>query len=502
MIDSIVQQTYPYWELCIAEGGSKDNQIRKILTDYAEKDQRIRIKFLESNLGIAANSNAALTLATGDFITFLDHDDILPRNALFEVIKAIHSNPDADIFYSDEDKISYDGKKRFDPHFKPDWSPETLHSYNYLCHLTVCRRDLIEQVGGFRDGFDGSQDYDLYLRMVRQARLIVHIPQILYHWRAHESSVAFTAGAKQYAYNAGKQALKDSLSLEPFEAIVSDGLVTGTYRVSYKIQGNPSIAIIIPTKDKVDILQRCVESIIQKTDYPFYHLVIVDNGSKEQKTVDYYQTLASQKNISILSYNRPFNFSAINNYAVSKICHTYQFLLFLNNDIEVITPGWLTEMLGHAQRPEIGAVGAKLYYPNNTIQHAGVIVGIGGIAGHAHKYAPRNSSGYFSRAQITQNVSAVTGACLLTRREIFNVIGGFDEQLSHAFNDVDLCLKILQSGFRIVFTPYAELYHHESISRGYEDSPEKYIRFKKEIQLFMERWKDFLKKEILITIRI
>lgn len=494
MIDSVLNQTYQRWQLCITDGGSNDGQVGATLHSYVEKDERICVRILGENLGIAGNSNAALSLATGEFVCFLDHDDLLSSNALYEAVRAIHENPDADLLYSDEDKITHDGKKRYDPHFKPDWSPDTFCSYNYLCHLTVCRRELITRIGGFREGFDGAQDYDLFLRAAKQARLIVHIPKILYHWRSHESSTAFASQAKQYAFDAGKRALEDALSGERFSAVVSPGLSMGAYRVSYVVLDQPTVALIIPTKDKADVLQRCIESVFRKTEYPHYHVVIVDNGSVDRETFAYYQTLSDKKNIALLSYDKPFNFSSINNYAVRHISDEYRYLLFLNNDMEVISPDWLGEMLGHAQRPEIGAVGAKLYYPNNTIQHAGVIVGIGGAAGHAHKYAPRDTNGYFSRARITQNVSAVTAACLLMRRDVFDAIGGYDEQFSHAFNDVDLCLRIREKGFRIVFTPYAELYHYESISRGYEDTPDKYVRFQKEIGLFQERWNDFLAK--------
>lgn len=494
MIDSVVNQTYPHWQLCIADGGSKDVQVEATLQSYAKKDERICVRILGDNRGIAGNSNAALSLATGEFVCFLDHDDLLSPNALHEAVRAIHENPDADLLYSDEDKITHDGKKRYDPHFKPDWSPETFLSYNYLCHLTVCRRELIARIGGFREGFDGAQDYDLLLRATKQARLIIHIPRILYHWRSHESSTAFASQAKQYAFDAGKRALEAALSGGRFSAVVSPGLSMGSYRVSYAVVDQPTVAIIIPTKDKIDVLQRCIESIFRKTEYPHYYIVIVDNGSVDQQTLAYYQTLSEKRNVSLLSYDQPFNFSAINNYAVQELSGRYHYLLFLNNDMEVISPDWLGEMLGHAQRPEIGAVGAKLYYPDNTIQHAGVIVGIGGAAGHAHKYQPRDTDGYCSRARITQNVSAVTAACLLMRRAVFDEIGGFDKQFSHAFNDVDLCLRICEKGYRIVFTPHAELYHYESVSRGYEDTPGKYVRFQKEIALFQERWKDFLAK--------
>jgi len=492
MIDSVLMQTYSNWELCIADGGSKESYVKNILEEYVKKDMRMKKILLGENRGIAGNSNAALSLATGDFIALLDHDDLLAPFALFEIVKQINEHPEADFLYSDEDKISEDGKNRSNPHFKPDWSPDTMLSYNYLCHLSVIRKSIVDEVQGFREGYDGSQDYDLFLRVFKIARKIVHVPKILYHWRTHQLSVAQSGQAKIYAIDSGKRAIMDYLSNCDYKASVSDGIVFGTYRVSYEIKGCPKVSIIIPSKDKTGILKACISSILDKTDYPNYQIIIVDNLSEEKDTYEYYRHLKDYCQISIIHYNKPFNYSAINNYAVSQIETDH--LLFLNNDTEIINANWITSMLEHAQRREVGAVGAKLYYPNDTIQHAGVIVGLGGVAGHSHKHFSKDASGYFYRPHIIQNLSAVTGACMMMRSEIFAEVDGFDERYSHAFNDIDLCLKIRERGYLIIYTPYAELYHHESLTRGYEGAPEKLKRFQKEIKLFKEKWGHILER--------
>ena len=492
-IESAINQVYDNWELCVADGGSTNPSVEKVLKEYAEKDSRIKIKFLIENKGIAVNSNEALSLATGEFVTFLDHDDELAPFALYEVVKLLDDNVELDFIYSDEDKITTKGI-RIDPFFKPNWSPDMFLSHNYLCHLSVIRKDLVDIVGGFREGYDGSQDYDLFLRVTEliDEKRIAHIPTILYHWRLVLGSAAELVSAKPYALVAAKKALDDALARRGIEGEVSDGLFTSSYRVRYKIIGSPKVSIIIPTKDKVNILKTCVESIIEKTDYKNYEIVIVDNQSKEEETFAYYDKIKNNREIKILEYTRPFNFSAINNYAASEVDAEY--ILFLNNDTEVISNEWLSAMLEHAQRKEIGAVGAKLLYPNNTIQHAGVILGITGtpgkkgVAGHSHKYLPNTEYGYFLKAHLIENISAVTAACMMLRKGVFEEVGGFDEIMSIAFNDVDLCLKIRERGYLIVYTPYAKLYHYESLSRGYEDNPEKQTRFLNEVEYMREKW--------------
>ena len=494
-IESVLNQVYDNWELCIADGGSTKPHVRRILEEYAEKDKRVKVKFLPKNLGIAGNSNEALKLATGEFVTFLDHDDELAPFALYEVVKLLNEKPDLDFIYSDEDKIDEKGGRR-DPFFKPDYSPDMFLSCNYLIHLTVIRKSLVDKVRGFRVGYDGSQDYDLFLRVLEHTDKIAHIPKILYHWRMTETSAAASTSAKTYAYEAAKKGLADALKRRGIEIEgVYDGLLPSSYRVKYKINGNPKVSIIIPTKDKVEVLKRCVESILNKTTYQNYEIVIVDNNSQEERTFEYYESIKDHPKIRILEYSKPFNFSGINNYAVSKV--DSEFILFLNNDTEVVTPEWLSAMLEHAQRKEVGAVGAKLLYPNNTIQHAGVVLGLGAgpyrVAGHSHKYLPDSLPGYYYRPHIIQNFSAVTAACMLTKKSLFEEVGGFDEvNLPIAFNDVDYCLKLREKGYLIVYTPYAVLYHHESISRGYEDSPEKQERFMREVRHMREKWMHIL----------
>lgn len=492
-IESVISQVYDNWELCIVDGGSTKRHIKQILKEYAKKDPRIKIKFLEDNLGISGNSNEALALVTGEFIGFLDHDDELASFALYEVVTLLNKKQNVDFIYSDEDKIDQKGKRK-DPFFKPDWSPDLFLSQNYLCHFSVIRKTLIDSVCGFREGYDGSQDYDLFLRCTEKIspKTIAHIPKILYHWRTIQGSAAGHIVAKPYAIVSAKKALSDSLYRSGQTGDVSDGFSISSYRIRYAIKNTPRVSIIIPTKDHVEILKRCVQSILGKTEYQNYEIVIVDNQSVEENTFEYYKSLNANSKIKILHYNKPFNFSAINNYAVGHVNSPY--ILFLNNDTEVITEEWLSAMLEHAQRDGVGAVGAKLLYPNNLIQHAGVILGITGtpgqkgVAGHSHKYLPNNFTGYFLRSQIIGNYSAVTAACLMMRKNIFQEIGGFNEDLAIAFNDVDLCLKIRQRGYLIVYSPYAQLYHYESTSRGYENTPEKQVRFFKEVTLIREQW--------------
>lgn len=486
-IESVINQAYSNWELCLADASTK-NGVKRCLEAYAKKDSRIKVKFLPQNKGISGNSNEALSLATGEFIGLLDHDDELSLDALYEVVKHLQTNHDADMIYSDEDKINLNGK-RSDPFFKPDWSPDMFLTHNYLCHFSVIRKNLVDKVGGFRSKCEGSQDYDLFLRTSELSKNIGHIPKILYHWRVVPGSAADSVSEKPYALIASKVALKDAITRRKIDAEILDGLFPNSYRTKYKISGNPKVSIIIPTKDKVDILKTCIKSILAKTDYPNYEILIIDNQSKEEATFDYYNEIRSNPAIKIVEYKLPFNFSAINNFAVSLVDSDY--ITLLNNDTEIISTEWLAAMLEHAQRKEVGAVGAKLLYTCNTIQHAGVIIGIIGnppIGGHAFRHLPASSLGYFGRIQHVHNVSAVTAACMMLRKDVFKEVGGFNENLAVAFNDVDLCLKIREKGYLIVYTPYAELYHHESLSRGYEDTPEKQERFWREVKYTRDRW--------------
>lgn len=488
-IESVLNQIYDNWELCIVDGGSTKLHVNKILKEYTEMDNRIRVKFLPENLGIAGNSNQALAMATGEFAGFLDHDDELTPFALYEVIKLLNDNPGLDFIYSDEDKIDEGGNKS-GPFFKPDWSPDMFLSANYLCHFSVIRRVLIDDVGRFRKGYEGSQDYDLFLRILERtcAERIAHIPKILYHWRTTTTSVASSPNAKPYAYTSAKKALKDAMARRKIEIdAINEGMWIGSYRIKYRIVDNPKISVIIPNKDKIDVLKTCIESILDKTLYDNYEIFVVDSNSEEEGTFVYYDKIKTNSKIKLLYFNKPFNFSAINNYAVSEVDSEY--ILFLNSDTEVITPEWLNALLEMAQRSEVGAVGARLLYPDNTIQHAGLITGLGGVAGHAHKRLLASNPGYFGRAQIIQNLTAVTGACLLTKKSIFVDVGGLDEKnLAIAFNDVDYCLKLRQKGYLVVYTPFATLYHHESLYRWYEDTPEKRKRFAGEVTYMKKKW--------------
>lgn len=497
-IDSVLAQSYPHWELCIADDASTELHVRKVLTEYQKRDPRIKVVFREQNGHISRASNSALALATGDYVALLDHDDALPEHALYLMAHAIAEHPEAQIFYSDEDKIDINGK-RSDPHFKSDWNPDLFYSQNYVSHLGVYKRALLNTIGGFRPGVEGSQDQDLLLRCLPHVdnKQIIHIPKILYHWRTVEGSTAMASGEKSYTTDAGIKALTEYFAQHgPAGIKIEAGLVPNTYRVRWPIAAPaPLVSLLIPTRDRKSITEIAVRSILEKTTYPNYEIIILDNGSEEPETLDWF-TAIQQENarVQVLRYDHPFNYSAINNFGVQ---HAKGSLIgLINNDVEVISPDWLTEMVSHAVREDIGCVGAKLYYSNDTLQHAGVILGIGGVAGHSHKYFPKDHPGYFSRLVLPQNLSGVTAACLIVRKSVYDEVGGLDEvNLKVAFNDVDFCLKVREAGYRNLWTPYAELYHHESISRGAEDSPEKQARFRSEIEFMQNKWGDALKRE-------
>jgi GT2 family glycosyltransferase len=485
-LDSVRNQAYVDWELCIADDASPSPHIRRILDEYVALDSRIRVSYRERNGHISAASNTALAMACGTFVVLLDHDDKLPANAFYEIVRAIEENPQADLLYSDEDKIDEHGV-RFDPYFKPDWNPDLFYSQNFISHLGVYRTGLVRSVGGFREAFVGSQDYDLALRCVAHLRgeQIVHIPRILYHWRAISGSTALALGEKNYAVDAGQRALSEHF--QRAEESVKVEPTPGGYRVSRALPSIvPRVELIIPTRDRVDLLRHCVDSILEKTTYHSYRVTIVDNGSVEPETLAYLESVAKDERVNVLRDDCPFNYSRLNNRAAAK--SNADIIGLINNDIEVITPGWLEEMVSHAIRPEIGAVGAMLYYPDDRIQHAGVILGMHGVAGHIYNGAERGHTGQMGRPGLVQNLSAVTAACLLVRREIWSLVGGLDETLTVAFNDIDFCLKVRAAGYRNLWTPFAELYHHESATRGYEDTPEKKARFDAEIDAMCVRW--------------
>lgn len=487
MIESVQAQTYKNWELCLADGSDSEHSfVGEICRKYADGDKRIKYEKLEKNLGISENTNACIRMATGEYIALFDHDDLLHPSALYEVMRAICEHG-ADFIYTDENTFSEEPRDAYNPHFKPDFSPDTLRSYNYICHLSVFSRELLDSVGYFRSEYDGSQDYDLILRLTEKAKKVFHIRKILYYWRAHKNSVAQDVGAKPYTVTAAKKALAAHLERCGLKGEVLDSSVPTTYHIKYEIDGNPLISVIIPNKDHTDDLDICLESLYEKSLYKNFEVIIVENNSTEKETLEYYEALTKKHgNIKIVKWEGNFNYSAINNFGVSYAKGEY--ILLLNNDVEIINGSCLEEMLMFAQRKDVGAVGAKLYYSDDTVQHAGVILGLGGTAGHAHKHFGRSHPGYMARASIAQNLTACTAACLMMRRDVFDEVGGLDESFEVAFNDVDLCMKIRKKGYLVVFTPYAELYHYESKSRGNDSTPEKLERFRGEIDRFKEKW--------------
>ncbi len=489
MLESVRSQTYANWQLCIADGGSGDPVLQSVLDSYRCRDSRVCVRHLPENLGIAGNTNAALELATGDYVAFLDHDDTLAPFALFEVASAIDLHPDADLLYSDEDKIDEQGTRRHDVFFKPAWSPETLRSYNYICHLAVYRHSLLRQLGGVRAGFDGAQDHDLVLRAAERSRQIVHIPHVLYHWREHGGSTARDTSIKPEAGLAGKRAVGEHLQRLGIAAEVSDEPRRLAYQVKYNLTRRPLVSILIPNKDAHQVLDTCLRSLDRST-YREIEVLILENNSTEPATFDYYRQLASKPEVRVLTWTGPFNYAAINNWGAAQA--RGELLLLLNNDTEAINPDWIERMLEHAQREEVGGVGARLYFPDRTIQHAGVVVGMGGVAGHLYRGFPGDHTGNRYRLLVAQNVSAVTAACLMMRKNVFDAVEGFDDRFGVAFNDVDLCLKVRKLGKLLVWTPFAELWHYESKTRGAENTPAKQLRFAREIKLFKEKWGDVL----------
>lgn len=488
-IDSILNQVYTNWELCMADDASTDPNVKKILTEYQQLDERIRVVFREQNGHISEATNSALAIATGEFVALLDNDDELAINAFYEVVKVLNENPELDLIYSDEDKIDMDGN-RSDPAFKPDWSPDLLLGTNYISHLGVYRRSILEEIGGFRKGYEGSQDYDLVLRFTEKTtkERIKHIPKVLYYWRMLPTSTAVDQGSKGYAFEAGLRAVQDALVRRGMNGHATHGAANGLYDVYYDIESEKLVSIIIPTKNGYKDVQRCVSSIIEKTTYQNYEIIMADNGSTDPKMHELYAEFEQQLpgRFFVESIDIPFNFSTINNRAAKKAHGEY--LLFLNNDTEVITENWLTLMVSFAQQERIGCVGAKLLYPNNTVQHAGVILGLGGVAGHGHYGYPHGDLGYFGRLAINVNYSAVTAACLLMKKADFDAVGGFEEAFTVAFNDVDLCLKVQALGRDNVWLHEAELYHFESQTRGYDDKGKKKKRFEQEKVMMEEKW--------------
>ena len=504
MLDSVFSQTYPNWELCIVNASPEDPAILRVIKPY-RRDPRVRYLALERYLGISGNTNEAMKLAQGDFLCFLDHDDVLSPSALYQMALYLEKHPAWKMVYTDEDKITADGKEHFQPHFKPDFNLDLLRSNNYICHFLAVDRETALASGGFREAFDGAQDYDFIFRCAELAagtdqektlpermtsEIIGHIPEILYHWRVHEGSTSDNPDSKRYAYEAGKRAIEEHLarcSREGRAELLKDH---GFYRVHYPCpdekKSRPLVSVIIPNKDEKEALQQCIESVLATTEGIPKEILVVENNSSGPEIFSYYRELSVMEEIRLLRWKKPFNYSAINNYAARHAKGDY--LLFLNNDTRCIKAGWLEELLSVCAREEVGAVGTKLLYPDDTIQHAGIVVGMGGVAGSLFVDMKAERSGYLHKASLLQDLSAVTAACMLVPQTVFAQTGGFDEALSVAFNDVDLCLRIRETGHLVVYDPYAVLYHDESRTRGAEDSKEKVRRFQDEIELIRSRW--------------
>jgi O-antigen biosynthesis protein len=490
-IEAVRRQIYPHWQLCIADDASTNAAIRPILERYAREDPRIKVVFREQNGHISAASNSALGLVTGEWVALLDHDDVLAEHALFWVADAVNRHPEVRLIYSDEDKIDA-RNNRSDPYFKCDWNIDLFYSHNLITHLGVYSTALVREIDGFREGFEGSQDYDLALRCIERIdpSAIHHIPRVLYHWRVHKESTAHASAAKPYAMLAGERALNEHLGRCGVAAHVE--LIGHGYRIHYALpEVPPLVSLIIPTRNGMPLIRQCVTSILEKTTYSNYEILIVDNGSDDPATLRYFEEITSDARVRVVRDDRPFNFSALNNAAVQ---HAAGVLVgLINDDIEVIAPEWLSELVSFALQPAIGAVGARLLYPNGALQHGGVVLGLGGLAAHSHRNAERYDHGYCGRASLVQSFSAVTAACLVIRKSIYEQVGGLNEtDLSVAYNDVDFCLRVREAGYRNVWTPYAELYHHESATRGSEDTPAKQARFAREAAYMEKRWDPLL----------
>ena len=497
MIESVTAQTYENWELCLADGSDDAHEyVAGIVREYQEKDGRGRILYrkLEKNEGIAGNTNQCLTMATGEYIGLFDHDDILHPGVLYEYVKVINEKQ-ADYIYCDETTFkSGDINKMLTMHFKPDFAIDNLRANNYICHFSVFARELLDGTELFRPRFDGSQDHDMILRLTDRAKNVVHVPKLLYYWRSHPGSVASDINAKPYAIQSAKDAVADHLRRHGFThfQITSTRAFETIFKIRYQILGSPLISIVIANKNHVSDLRRCVSSILEKSTYEDYEIIIVENNSEEKETFEYYEELQGNDRITIVTYEGEFNYSAVNNLGVRNAKGEY--ILLLNNDTQVITVNWMEELLMYAQRADVGAVGAKLYYADKTIQHAGVVLGLGAhrTAGHSHYKQHRENLGYMGRLCYAQDVSAVTGACLLVKKALYEEVGGLEEDFAISLNDVDFCLKLREKGYLNVFTPFAELYHFESVSRGLDDQGQKAQRYNRESEHFRQKWKEVL----------
>ena len=505
LLDSIEGQSYENWELCLADGsteGAVEMHLKARYQPDFSRDSRIRYQRLEENAGISGNTNAALEMASGDFILLSDHDDVIEKDALFEIVKLLNDDPSLDIVYTDEDLTDEAGEHFRSPRFKPDFNIDLLRSINYICHLFCIRTSVLRETGGLRSDCDGAQDWDLFLRCSEKTKKIGHVPKVLYHWRESESSTARNPESKTYAIESARRALEGHYRRCGLDAELHYTDIFIMYQAKLLVHDNPKVSILIPNKDNRDVLKTCIDSILEKSTYRNLEILVIENNSTEEETFRYYEELESSVNaakedggkigpvIRVLRYKDKFNYAKINNFGAQHASGDY--FLLLNNDTEVITPDWIEQMLGYCQREDVGAAGAKLLYPDETVQHCGVVIGVGGFAGHILTGKLREDAGYMGRLRAIHDVSAVTGACLMIKRSIFEQIGGLDENLTVALNDIDLCLKVRETGALIVQNPAAELFHYESKSRGYEETPEKQERFKKEIRYFREKWKDVL----------
>ncbi|MEY8268481.1 glycosyltransferase family 2 protein [Lachnospiraceae bacterium 64-25] len=498
MIESVVNQTYENWELCLADGSDENHSyIEGMVEEYRKKTGKDKILYrkLEKNEGISGNTNQCLKMATGEFIGLFDHDDILHPSVLYEYVKVINEK-NADYIYCDETTFkSGDINKMLTLHFKPDYAIDNLRANNYICHFSVFARELLDGTELFRSRFDGSQDHDMILRLTDRAKNVVHVPKLLYYWRSHPDSVASDIGAKPYAIEAAKGAVADHLRRHGFEhfQITSTRAFETIFKIRYQIIGSPLISIIIANKDHTEDLKRCITSILEKSTYENFEIIVVENNSTERAIFDYYEELKENEKIRVITFEGEFNYSAVNNLGARHARGEY--LLLLNNDTQVITVNWMEELLMYAQRSDVGAAGGKLYYANKTIQHAGVVLGLGAhrTAGHSHYGQHRDNLGYMGRLCYAQDVSAVTGACLMVKKSLFEEVGGLDEGFAISLNDVDFCLKLREKGYLNVFTPFAELYHLESVSRGLDDGGEKAERYNQESERFREKWKEVLR---------
>ncbi|MEE0956353.1 MAG: glycosyltransferase family 2 protein [Eubacterium sp.] len=492
LLASVEGQTYANWELCLADGSTNDKVKEYLEQNVLRGEPRIHYRRLEKNLGIAGNTNAAIEMASGDYIALCDHDDFIEPDALFEIAKAISEKPETDVLYTDEDLCTGNGKEFMLPRFKPDFNPDFLACLNYICHMFVVRKKLLDEIGGIQTGYDGAQDWDLILRCTEKTNNIVHIPRILYHWRAYQGSTAGNEDSKTYAIEAGQKAVSDHFKRIGVEADLEYTDIFVMFRPHLKVLGNPKVSILIPNKDHIDILKTCVDSIIEKSTYKNYEIILIENNSTEDETFAYYKELTETYDfVRTVTWKSEFNYSAINNFGAGHASGDY--LVLLNNDTEVITPDWMEQMLGYCQRPDTGIVGAKLLYPDNTVQHCGVVIGIGGFAGHVNTLEKSSDVGFFGRLQAVQDVSCVTAACLMVRKNVFDEVGGLDGvAFKVALNDVDFCLRVREKGYLVVCNPGVQFYHYESKTRGSDETPENKIRFKGEIARFRERWKKIL----------